>query len=474
MASSSSSFYRCFHAFLLFSFLLVEKPSLVSARAPAGKHHLVDVESLLPASSCSDVPDTIAANTSRLKVVHRHGPCSPLTPHQAKPSHVDLLHLDQSRVDSIRHRAITAAGHLPNPAASSLSSSVPANTGSALGTGNYVVTVGLGTPKKDFSVVFDTGSDLTWTQCVPCSTCYTQQDPMYDPTQSSSYANISCSSDYCNELDQSSCSSSSTCMYQVLYGDNSQTQGSLVSDTLTLAADSIPNFRYGCGHENSGLFGKSDGLLGLGRDSVSIVSQTAQRYNKAFSYCLPSKSSYAGFLQLGAGGGAAGGLQYTPMQTNPNVPSLYFIKLVGISVGAQRLPIPPTTFTVPGTLLDSGTVISRLPPAAYAALRGRFSQLMTGYPKAPALSILDTCYDFTGYKTVKVPTIGLLFDGGLTVNVDVTGILYVASLSQACLAFAGNGDPGNVGIIGNVQQRRLSVFYDAANLKIGFGANGCS
>lgn len=474
MASSPFS-YRCLHVFLIYySFLLLQNPSssLASARGAAGNHHVVRVESLLPAASCS-LPDTVAASTSKLKVVHRHGPCSPLTPHQSKPSHVDLLHLDQSRVDSIHLRSNpTATARRPNPTAGSLSSSVPANTGSALGTGNYVVTVGLGTPKKDFSLVFDTGSDLTWTQCVPCDNCYTQHDPIYDPTQSSTYTNISCSSDYCNELEQSSCSSSSSCLYRVLYGDNSHTQGSLVGDTLTFNAVSIPNFRYGCGHDNNGLFGKADGLLGLGRESVSIVSQTAQRYNKVFSYCLPSRSSYVGYLQLGPG--AARGLQYTPMQTNPNMPSFYFLGLVGISVAAQRLPIQPTTFTAPGTLLDSGTVITRLPPEAYAALRSRFAQLMNGYPKAPALSILDTCYDLTGYKTVKVPTIGLLFDGGLKVDVDFTGILYIASVSQACLAFTGNGDPSDVGIIGNVQQRRLGVVYDVANLKIGFGTNGCS
>ncbi|KAG0467350.1 hypothetical protein HPP92_018930 [Vanilla planifolia] len=98
---------------------------------------------------------------------------------------------------------------------------------------------------------------------------------------------------------------------------------------------------------------------------------------------------------------------------------------------------------------------------------------MAQYPRAPALSILDTCYDLTGYNTVKVPTIGLLLDPGLTVNLDFTGILYVAKLSQACLAFAGNNDPSDVVIVGNVQQRRFNVVHDVANLRIGFGANGC-
>ncbi|KAI0501720.1 hypothetical protein KFK09_016665 [Dendrobium nobile] len=468
MASSSSSllfFYMFLNLF--FFLLLVEKISLVSARGLAGEHHVTEVKSLLPSSNCTVLDKGTRA--SKLKLVHRHGPCSTLA-RQDNPSHVELLHQDQSRVDSINRRAATNAASL-NPVGDSLSARVPANTGAALGTGNYIVNIGLGTPSKSFSVVFDTGSDLTWTQCVPCDNCYTQKDPLYDPTQSSTFTNISCNSNYCTQLDQSSCSSTSTCLYQVQYGDNSQTQGSLIQDTLTFSSDNIPNFRYGCGHENSGLFGKSDGLLGLGREPVSIISQTAQLYGKVFSYCIPSKSSNAGYLALGS---SAAGVQYTPMLTNPNLPSFYFLKLVAISVGGQRLALSPTVFSSPGTLLDSGTVISRLPPTAYSALRSSFRQYMTNYPTAPALSILDTCYDFTNYQTVKVPSIALLFDGGVTANVDFTGILYVASISQACLAFAGNNDASDIVIIGNVQQRRFNVVYDVGNLKIGFGANGCS
>ncbi|XP_038975265.1 probable aspartic protease At2g35615 [Phoenix dactylifera] len=42
---------------------------------------------------------------------------------------------------------------------------------------NYLVVIGLGTPKKDFHVMFDTGSSLTWVQCEPCRKCYDQAGP---------------------------------------------------------------------------------------------------------------------------------------------------------------------------------------------------------------------------------------------------------------------------------------------------------
>ena len=98
---------------------------------------------------------------------------------------------------------------------------------------------------------------------------------------------------------------------------------------------------------------------------------------------------------------------------------------------------------------------------------------MTKYPVAPAVSILDTCYDLSGYKTVSIPKISFFLGGGVTVEIAAQGILYVASLKQACLAFAPNGDDSDITIFGNVQQRTLEVVYDVGGGKIGFGSNGC-
>lgn len=99
---------------------------------------------------------------------------------------------------------------------------------------------------------------------------------------------------------------------------------------------------------------------------------------------------------------------------------------------------------------------------------------MKAYPTAPALSILDTCYDFSGYKTITVPKISFFFSGGVEVEIGSVGILYGSGLSQVCLAFAGNSDDGSVGIFGNVQQQTLEVVYDVGKGRIGFAPGGCS
>ncbi|KAK8958117.1 hypothetical protein KSP40_PGU017526 [Platanthera guangdongensis] len=112
-----------------------------------------------------------------------------------------------------------------------------------------------------------------------------------------------------------------------IFTDNSRTQVSLVVDATTFTADSIPNFQQACRHDNNRLFGKSNGLSGLGRDSVSILSQTTQRYYKVFSHCLPSRSSKAMldyFSFVPAAPPKVFNI-YTPIQTNTDMLYLYFL-----------------------------------------------------------------------------------------------------------------------------------------------------
>ncbi|CAN6196384.1 unnamed protein product [Urochloa humidicola] len=439
--------------------------------------HVVSVSSLLPTAVCSTAA-TAASNSSALSVVHRHGPCSPLLARAGgagAPSHAEILDRDQDRVDSIHRRASGAASAI-NPARASKGVSLPTHRGVSLGTGNYIVSVGLGTPKKDFAVVFDTGSDLSWVQCKPCRDCYEQQDPLFDPSQSSTYAFVPCGDAHCRGLDSSTCASGNKCRYEVVYGDQSQTDGNLVRDTLTLGSspsDALRGFVFGCGDDDSGLFGKADGLVGLGRARVSLASQAAAKYGAGFSYCLPSSPDAAGYLSLGAA--APPNARFTAMVARRDTPSFYYLDLVGIKVAGRMVRVPQAVFAAPGTVIDSGTVITRLPDTAYRALRSAFVRGMgRRYKRAPALSILDTCYDFTGHTTVQIPSVELAFAGGAAVPLDFSGVLYVAKVSQACLAFASNGDDTSIGILGNTQQKTFAVVYDVADQKIGFGAKACT
>ncbi|CAH2073189.1 unnamed protein product [Thlaspi arvense] len=438
--------------------------------------HTIQVSSLFPSSSSCDLPSKASKTKSSLHVVHRQGPCSRLSSSKtASIDHEEILRLDQARVNSIHSKL---SKKVKDEVMQSHSAVLPVIDGSTLGAADYLVTVGIGTPKHNLSLFFDTGSDLTWTQCEPCLVrCYSQVEPIFNPFSSSSYANVSCSSPVCASLIigglHGNCSTSPDCLYGIRYGDGSFSSGFLATDKFTLTtSDVFDGVNFGCSENNEGLFVGGAGLLGLGRGNLSFPSQTKNTYHNIFSYCLPSSPDKIGDLTFGSAG-ISNDVKYTPISSAPGA-TFYGIDIEGITVGGKKLDIPLTVFSTPGAIIDSGTVITHLPPRAYEELRTAFKAKMTNYTAAPSPPLLDTCYDFTGLETVYIPTISFSFSGDTDVELDPTGILYNITISQVCLAFAGNVNDDSVAIFGNVQQKTLQVVYDGASGRVGFAPNGCS
>ncbi|KAB2027879.1 hypothetical protein ES319_D05G063200v1 [Gossypium barbadense] len=444
-------------------------------------HHILHLNSLLQSAACNSSTQGLHHQKSSLQVVHKHGPCSPLHLDRAKtpPTHAETFFQDEGRVRYIQSRLANKSGCKADVKVTDVAN-LPAKDGRVVGSGNYIVTVGIGTPKKQLSLIFDTGSDITWTQCEPClGFCYHQRDAKFDPSVSSTYSNVSCNSVQCSSLLSATgylpLCSLSTCVYRIQYGDSSFSTGFFAKERLTLTPfDVFDNFLFGCGQNNQGLFGGAAGLLGLGRDQLSLPSQTARKYNKIFSYCLPSSSSSIGFLTLGKRRRyGSKSVKFTPLSTSIQDSSFYGLDITGISVGGKRLSISASVFTTAGAIIDSGTVITRLQPDAYAALRSEFRQRMRRYRMGRELSILDTCYDFSKYKSVNIPKISFFFRGGVKLTIPLVGTLYVANVSQVCLAFAANSDASDIAIFGNTQQKTLQVIYDGAGGRVGFGTKGC-
>jgi hypothetical protein len=159
--------------------------------------------------------------------------------------------------------------------------------------GQYLMELYIGTPPIKISGIADTGSDLIWVQCVPCFGCYKQINPMFDPTKSSTYKNISCGSPLCNKLETRGCSNEKHCNYTYGYGDSSTTHGVLAQEAIILTSNtrknvSIQGFLFGCGHNNIGGFNDHEmGIIGLGRGPLSLVSQIGPLFGgKKMSQCL--------------------------------------------------------------------------------------------------------------------------------------------------------------------------------------------
>ncbi|XVF42750.1 hypothetical protein PTKIN_Ptkin01aG0389200 [Pterospermum kingtungense] len=141
----------------------------------------------------------------------------------------------------------------------------------------YLMSISIGTPSFDILAVADTGSDLIWTQCKPCSQCFQQDDPLFDPTQSSTYKIFPCNASQCDNLDEKSYSSNNSCQYSASYGDGSFSNGDLAADTLTLPSTTgspviFPETVIGCGHNNNlTVHDRTSGIIGLGGDKGNIV-----------------------------------------------------------------------------------------------------------------------------------------------------------------------------------------------------------
>ncbi|BBN11464.1 aspartyl protease family protein [Marchantia polymorpha subsp. ruderalis] len=412
---------------------------------------------------------------------------SPL--HDAHTTFVERIHTSvrRSEARASAFRSIVAAGITPrgthfdstvevsSKAASSFQSAVSAAPG------GYIMSISLGSPPQTRTAIADTGSDLVWLQCAPCSVCFRQSDPLFDPRKSATFTRIRYFSPLCGELPQVSYDGG-FCTYRYGYGDQSTTQGDFALETLTLTAidgstQSINNFAFGCGRRNQGTFAGTDGLVGLGRGAISFTEQIGSRTGSKFAYCLVdagtsgSEVSPLIFGDSAAETGNALNLSYTPLIRNPAADTFYYVKLNGISVNGQPVAgIPANAYTLNvltgrgGVILDSGTTITQLVQSAYIRLLTVLQSLIA-YPQVDGSPVgLDLCYDVSGVSSPSLPSVTLQFQGIDVVLPADNVFLQVDAQGTMCLAFAGTSD---FSIIGNIQQQNFYYLYDVENERVG-------
>lgn len=405
-----------------------------------------------------------------------------------KPQHKDYSSLtrtrlarDAARVNSLNSKlefalsGYTQADLKPVPTAIQPEAlETPLTSGVSQGSGEYFARIGVGRPGRSYYMVIDTGSDLSWLQCQPCSDCYQQTDPVFDPSSSSTYRPVSCSSQECSELQISACSGGK-CLYQINYGDGSYTIGDLATDTVSFGnSGSVSDIPIGCGHDNVGLFVGAAGLIGLARAPLSLPGRLRAT---SFSYCLVNRDSGSSST-LDFNSAPPVDSVFASMVTNPKLDLFYYVNLVGINVGGEMLPIPESVFQVDGNgrggvIVDSGTAVTRFNTQAYNALRDAFKKYTSDLPSASGVSLFDTCYDFSSLGgSVKVPTVSFLFASGKKLSLRPNNYLVpVDSQGTFCFAFAPTS--GSLSIIGNVQQQGTRVSFDLANRQFGFSPNKC-
>ncbi|CAN6205602.1 unnamed protein product [Urochloa humidicola] len=381
---------------------------------------------------------------------------------------------DALRRDMHRHtgRRLAASG--------AATVSAPTQKNSPAG-GEYLMTLAIGTPPLRYPAIADTGSDLIWTQCAPCSDqCFKQPSPLYNPASSTTFAVLSCGSS----------SASSACPpYNYTYGTG-WTAGILGSETFTFGSSPADQARvagiaFGCSNASSDDFKGSSGLVGLGRGAVSLVSQLSAG---RFSYCLTpfQNASSTSKLLIGPSAsldGAGAGVGSTPFVASPAMAPMstyYYLNLTGISLGATALSISPNAFSLKadgtgGLIIDSGTTITSLANAAYQKVRAAVVSLVTLPTSADgsAATGLNLCFALPSPTSSPpaMPIMTLHFDGADMVLPSDNYMILDSGVW--CLSMQNQTD-GETSILGNYQQQNMHILYDVGQETLSFAPTKCS
>ncbi|GLJ40186.1 hypothetical protein SUGI_0824180 [Cryptomeria japonica] len=403
-------------------------------------------------------------SSTSFPLIHINAKCSPF-----RNSNSTLLTtmLDSIKGDVQRYRAIT---RVATRFTIQEDTDVPLTSKS----GDYIINLGFGTPQQSFYMSLDTGSDISWIPCALCTDC---TGNIFDPSNSPTFQFLSCSSETCQALGSTPNCGNYNCSITQTYGDGSEVKELMSTDSLAVGSQSMPDFIFGCAKARTGLITSTPGLVGFGRDSLSFLSQTANLFQETFSYCLPSPES-TGCLALGKAALSSPGLQFTSLLSNDANPSFYYVGLNGISVGEDLVDVPAIDQSSgDGTIIDSGTFITRLVEPVYGSVRDSFVRQLSNLSRAASYSIFDACFNFPP-GDVEVPQMTLHFDNNVDVALQQINVLIPVDEqgSVQCLAFAPPpGDPSvsMVSILGSYQQHNFRVVYDIPGSRLGIAPESC-
>ncbi|XP_020233947.1 aspartic proteinase PCS1 [Cajanus cajan] len=151
---------------------------------------------------------------------------------------------------------------------------------------NVTLTVSLtvGSPPQNVTMVLDTGSQLSWLHCKKLPNL----NSTFNPLLSSSYTPTPCTSSQCeiqtrNLTIPASCDKNKLCHVIVSYADASSAEGTLAAETFSIAGAAQPGTLFGC-MDSSGCSSepeedwKTTGLMGMNRGSLSLVTQMKEEF----------------------------------------------------------------------------------------------------------------------------------------------------------------------------------------------------
>ncbi|CAL0326396.1 unnamed protein product [Lupinus luteus] len=414
---------------------------------------------------------------------------SVLSSAESKGFSVDLIHID-SPLSPFYNSSMTQSDLVIRAAfnsisrAKSLSLNIAGNrdeTAVVQSGGTYIMGYYIGSIPTGTAAVLDTGSDLTWIQCVPCTKCYNQKLPLFNPRKSSTFNFVPCTSTSCKKVTGSTCGKFGDCVYKLIYGNNFTSQGKVATDTISFNSSyngriiKYPNTILGCGYNNTGEFHDSmSGIFGLGGGPSSFISQYGNQFGKRkFSYCLLPRTHHASSslskLKFGVDTQTNRRTVITTPMVSLHSPTHYFIGLDSVSVNGKV--VKPNESSFGNVIIDSGTTVTFLRTSWYERIETAVIEAIGReiVPLRRAVPPFRLCYKFESVRFF--PTIRLRFYGALY-NLRLNAVnTFVSIEDKLCFAIV---PTESLQIIGNLVQSFFNIEYDLEDRTVSFASADCA
>ncbi|POS71732.1 vacuolar protease A [Diaporthe helianthi] len=304
----------------------------------------------------------------------------------------------------------------------------------------YFSEIKVGTPPQEFKVILDTGSSNLWVPSSKCTSIACYLHNKYESSSSSTYKKNGSS-------------------FEIQYGSGSM-KGFVSQDTLQIGDLTIKNQEFAEATEEPGLafaFGKFDGILGMGYDTIS-VNKIVPPFYQMIDQKLIDDAVFAFYLSKDGEGsevvfGGSDKDHYTGKITNIPIrrKAYWEVDLDAITVDGES-----ASYDDAGIILDTGTSLIALETDLAEMLNKQI-----GGKKG-----------YSGTYTIECNTRDSLPDITFTLaghNFTIDAYDYTIESGGSCIsAFMGMNLPANLaGILGDAFLRPWYSIYDLGQNQVG-------
>jgi saccharopepsin len=308
----------------------------------------------------------------------------------------------------------------------------------------YFSEISIGTPAQDFKVILDTGSSNLWVPSQDCGSIACYLHSKYSHTDSSTYKK--------NGSD-----------FEIRYGSG-ELSGYVSEDTVRIGDLTIKHQQFAEATSEPGLafaFGRFDGIMGLGYDTISVNKIVPPFYNMIDQGLLdePVFAFYLSSTDDGTDsecmfGGVNKDHYHGDMVKIPLRRKAYWeVDLDAISFGDQTAEIDDT-----GVILDTGTSLIGL-PSTFAELLNKEIGAKKGF---------NGQYSVDCSKRDSLPDLTFTLTGH---NFSISAYDYILEVQGSCIsAFMGFDVPepaGPLAILGDAFLRKWYSVYDLGHNAVG-------